>query len=88
MIFDLENEDDDGNETGNTVIPPVRIKVEEDKQNSDAVLIEDDEEDIDPKDVWRLGFPYKEQHIFLRPATVSKLTKAYRWRRGMLPYSY
>jgi len=56
-----------------TTEPHVNIKVEEHDQESlpDAVLIEDDEDDIDPKDVWRLAFPYKEQQLFLRPATIS-----------------
>ncbi|XP_057295497.1 nuclear speckle splicing regulatory protein 1-like isoform X2 [Hydractinia symbiolongicarpus] len=53
------------------VAPPVTIKeeVEEDEAASDAIEIEDDE--IDPKDVWRIGLPYKSQYnLFLRPATI------------------
>lgn len=36
----------------------------------DAVIV--DEDDIDPKDVWRVAYPYKTYQLFLRPATVSK----------------
>lgn len=55
------------------VVPPVIIKeeVEENEVVSDAIEIEDDE--IDPKDVWRIGLPYKSKYnLFLRPATISK----------------
>ena len=55
----------------------VSIKVEEDDEGEEAeagtqsIFIEDDEDDIDPKDVWRVAFPFNEYQLFLRPATFS-----------------
>jgi len=57
----------------------VTIKVEEGEESEQefeetgnkAISIEDDEDDIDPRDVWRLGYPYQEYQLFMRPATMS-----------------
>ena len=54
----------------------ITIKVEEGEESDQetgnkAISIEDDEDDIDPRDVWRLGYPYQEYQLFMRPATIS-----------------
>lgn len=60
-------------ETESTARAPVNIKLEEDEEitGTKAVIIEDDADDIDPKDVWRVAFPFDEYQLFLRPATIS-----------------
>lgn len=61
--------------------PAVNIKVEEEEDmegdgsvggGAKSVIIEDNEDDIDPKEVWRVAFPFNEYQLFLRPATISK----------------
>ena len=63
-----------------TTTPVVNIKLEEDENmegndgngaGTKSILIEDDEDDIDPKEVWRVAFPFNEYQLFLRPATIS-----------------
>lgn len=53
------------------------IKVEENNDmttdsNNLTDVVNVDEDDIDPKDVWRVGYPYKTFQLFLRPATLSE----------------
>lgn len=66
--------------------PPVTIKDEEDDDTEDsdsnAIVIEDEE--INPKDIWRVAVPYKGNktrknvkeikpvQLFFRPATISE----------------
>ena len=48
----------------------VIIKEEpDDEVLNDAVLVEDDE--YDPKDVWRIARPYHGDQLFMRHATIS-----------------
>lgn len=65
--------------------PPVAIKDEDDDtedSDSNAIVIEDEE--INPKDIWRVALPYKGNktrknvkeikpvQLFFRPATISE----------------
>ena len=49
----------------------VKIEVEDGSEDVNTVVLTDDE-DIDPKDVWRVGYAYKDNQLYLRPATISK----------------
>ena len=74
----LENatEPKDSNAIGENL--SVTVKIEEDENDVIDIDANDntsmDEDEIDPKDVWRVGYPFKEFQLFLRPATVSKLS--------------
>merc|ERR1712126_126469 len=59
-------------ESRNAPQVPVVIKEEEDEvitHYENQIVIAPDEEEIDPKAIWRVGLPYKRSQLFLRHAT-------------------
>jgi len=73
MLSRLKQTQGSGNDTTSVVNEPITVKDEIDNDeieeiSSNTVLIEDQE--INPKEIWRIALPWKTSELYFRPATI------------------